>query len=558
MTGPNRHFTVVSDFNATPLARLLGNVPELATATIEVAPFNQVYQSLSSPPTHRQEVGVIWTLPERACPTFARVLDLEEVEFEDCLAEVDEFAERIVSFAADRDQCFVACWAKPIGHRGYGLLDWRPGVGIANLIARMNLRLAERLAAAKNVCLLDSMQWFLGVDRPTAPKMWYAAKVPFAAIVFERAAADIVAAIQARSGQSRRLVIVDLDNTLWGGVVGETGWQGIRLGGIDLVGEAYRDFQKALLSLSNRGIQLAISSKNDEVVALEAIDNHPEMMLRRQHFAGWRINWSDKAQNIVDLVDELNLGLGSVVFIDDNVAERERIRSALPQILVPDWPADPTEYVSALWSLKCFDTATISSEDRNRTAMYVAERERREKRRTVASLDDWLLELAMRIEVRPLSQATLPRVIQLLNKTNQLNLSTRRLSEAELLDWATAPNRRVLAISVSDRFGDNGLVGIVSFQVEGVVGQIFDFVLSCRAMGRRVEDAMLYLAISELREMGAASVRLRYLQTSRNGPTLQVLRKMHLEEVEPLVFAHDCASEFKAPPGISIEMPDSR
>lgn len=556
MIAPNRHFTVISDFNATPLARLLGNIPELASATIDVAPFNQVYQSLSSPATHEQDVGVIWTLPERTLPTFARALDMEEVEFDDCLAEVDEFAEHVVSFAADRSQCFVACWAKPIGHRGYGLLDWRPGVGIANLIARMNLRLAERLATAKNVYLLDSTQWYLGVDRPTAPKMWYAAKVPFAAIVFERAAADIVAAIQARSGQSRRLLVVDLDDTLWGGVVGETGWQGIRLGGIDHVGEAYRDFQKALLSLSNRGVQLAISSKNDELVAFEAINNHPEMILRRQHFAGWRINWSDKAQNIVDLVEELNLGLGSVVFIDDNLVERERIRSALPQILVPEWPADPTEYVSALRSLRCFDTSTISSEDRNRTAMYVAERERREKRRTVASVDDWLLELAMRIEVRPLSQAILPRVVQLLNKTNQLNLSTRRLSEAELLDWSTSPNRRVFALSVSDRFGDTGLVGIVSFQVDGVVGQIVDFVLSCRAMGRRVEDAMLYLAISHLRKMGAASVRLRYLQTPRNNPTLQVLRNLNLTEVEPHVFEHGCADEFNPPPGVSIEMPE--
>ena len=176
--------------------------------------------------------------------------------------------------------------------------------------------------------------------------------------------------------------------------MGETGWHGIRLGGHDHVGEAFKSFQRELKALSNRGVQLAIVSKNDENVALDAIDQHPEMLLRRADFAGWRINWQDKAANIASLTAEINLGLDSVVFIDDNPAERDRVAGALPQVLVPAWPNDPTAYVAALRSLNCFQTASVGTEDRSRKSMYVAERERKEIRLAVDSTEEWLQRLA--------------------------------------------------------------------------------------------------------------------------------------------------------------------
>ena len=212
-------------------------------------------------------------------------------------------------------------------------------------------------------------------------------------------------------------------------MIGETGCEGIRLGGHDHVGEAFQDFQRALKALTNRGIQLAIVSKNDEAVAMEALDGHPEMVLRRNDFAGWRINWRDKAANVADLVSDLHLALDAAVFIDNNPAERERIRTAYPDILVPEWPADPTAYVTALRHLDCFETGSISVEDRKRTEMYVAERERRDVRNMAESNDDWLRKLDTRLLVAPVSAINIARVAQLFNKTNQLNLSTRRLSD---------------------------------------------------------------------------------------------------------------------------------
>lgn len=545
--------TLVSDFNIDVLARLLRAADP--TRVVEVAPYGQLFQALAGAAPDPSATSLVWGRAEAAMPTFARALALEPVEMDDCLAEVDTYADFIRRHAEGRRHVLVVAWSLPVGQRGYGMLDWQPGLGLANLLARMNLRLADRLAEAGNVRLLDGERWLRGVAKPALPKMWYAAKVPFANQVFEHAAADLVAALRAFSGGSRKLVVLDLDNTLWGGVVGETGWQGVRLGGHDHVGEAFKDFQAALKALANRGIQLAVVSKNDEAVALEAIDNHAEMVLRRDDFAGWRINWHDKAANIAALVGELNLGLGAVVFIDDNPAERDRVRNALPEVLVPDWPADPSAYVAALHSLDCFETAALSAEDRGRTAMYVAERQRRDHRQALASAEDWLVTLATTVTVEPVGPANLARVAQLFNKTNQVNMTTRRLSEKEIAAWAEAPNRSLLALSVSDRFGDMGLVGIVGVEAEGGEGRVVDFILSCRVMGRKVEDAMVGLAVAELTRLGAVSMEARYLATARNRPTLDVLRGAGLAEVEEHVFRHACAEPYPIPASVTVKGP---
>jgi HAD superfamily phosphatase (TIGR01681 family) len=195
---------------------------------------------------------------------------------------------------------------------------------------------------------------------------------------------------QGITGGARKLVILDLDDTLWGGVVGDIGWSNLRLGGHDPVGEAYRDFQLALKALTRRGILLAVASKNEERTALEAITSQPEMVLSLDDFAGWRINWNDKVQNIIALASDLNLGLEAAVFIDDNPAERARVREALPSLLVPEWPKSPLNYVAALGALDCFDAPFVSAEDRQRTAMYVSERKRKQLQDDVPSLETWL------------------------------------------------------------------------------------------------------------------------------------------------------------------------
>jgi len=386
----------------------------------------------------------------------------------------------------------------------------------------MNIRLVDRLGAESNVIVLDAQRWVAVAGRNAfSPKLWYQAKIPFGNALFQEAVKDVKAALRGLEGRAKKLIIVDLDDTLWGGLVGDIGWEHLRLGGHDALGEAFADFQQALKSLTRRGIVLGIVSKNEESIALTAIDQHPEMQLRREDFVGWRINWQDKAVNLVELVSELNLVLQSVVFIDDNPVERARVREALPEVYVPEWPENPMLYRTALLSLRCFDAPAISREDAGRTQAYVSERQRTELKLQVSSLDEWLKGLNMQVWIQELNKASLSRAAQLLNKTNQLTLTTRRLSEVELEEWSRQPGHHVWTFRVSDRFGDSGLVGLASLEVKGRSATVVDFLLSCRVMGRKVEETMTQWLVSRARELGADRVIAKYVPTSKNKPCLE-------------------------------------
>jgi FkbH-like protein len=543
---------LVSDFNISPLSGFLSNKLKSQEFALELAPYGQVYQTLER--SSENWLDIVWTTPERVLPGFHKALQLEEVMHEDILAEVDDFAQSLI-WASEKRYIFVAAWHLSANH-DYGMLDWKDGSGLSNLLAKCNIRLAEKISANKNIFMLPTHSWMEGLKQPLSKKLWYAAKVPYISGVFENAAKNIQQCVDAIKGKSRRLIIVDLDNTLWGGVVGENGWQGVRLGGHDHVGEAFRDFQLALKALSNRGVQLAISSKNDEAVALEAIDNHPEMILKRDDFAGWRINWNDKAVNIAELANEINLGLESIVFIDDNPAERSRVSDALHGVLVPEWPEDPAMYVKTLLSLRCFETTAITNEDRARTVMYVSERNRQSIKLSVKNNDDWLRKLCVKVSAQHVNSNNISRVTQLFNKTNQLNLSARRLSEQEIIAWGDKKNRSMRAISVSDQFGDMGLVGVISVEALGTKGRLVDFILSCRVMGRGVEETLLHLAVYELANLGANIMEIIYEPTERNRPTLKVLEEAKLEKVNAQTFRVDIDLGYEKPEFVELKLVD--
>jgi FkbH-like protein len=270
--------------------------------------------------------------------------------------------------------------------------------------------------------------------------------------------------------------------------------------------------------LKRRGILLAIVSRNTEQVALEAIDQHPAMVLRREDFAAWRINWSDKAQNVVEIAAELNLGIDSIVFIDDDPTQRSRLREALPQVYVPEWPESKLLYSQALQRLTCFDQVAASTEDTRRTAMYQEEKGRQVTMTAAGSREAWLNSLRLRVTVDKLNAGNLKRTAQLLNKTNQMNLATRRLSEPELFDWAHSANNTVLVASVADVFGEYGLTGIVSFTMDRSCARIVDFVMSCRVMDRGVEEALLYCVAEAARRQQLDSVKATLVPTTKNVP----------------------------------------
>ena len=305
--------------------------------------------------------------------------------------------------------------------------------------------------------------------------------------------------------------------------------------------------------LNRKGILLGIVSKNDETTALDAIRRHPEMVLKIEDFSGWRINWLDKAKNVVDLADELNLGLQSIVFIDDNPAERARVAEALPEVLVPDWPRDKMLYTQALLELRCFDTVSVSTEDRSRAEMYRIEQRREQEKKTVGSIEEWLAGLNMQVNIERLNSGNVKRTAQLFNKTNQMNLSTRRLSQDELWKWAHDENHRLWTFRVSDRFGDSGLTGIISMSVKNGCGTIEDFILSCRVMGRRIEEVLLSTVVEEARSLGLDRVTLKYLPTKKNKPCLDFLEQSPLlfSDVDE-VFYWDCGQPFPLPGFIEV------
>jgi FkbH-like protein len=558
MDKPHCTCVLVSDFNLQNFAGYAANDPEFPSLKVASGPSGQPVAALLDPNLPcwqgRPDVAVIWTRPQAVVSGFNDLLRYEPVALRKLLQEVDEFCSWLVNLSGCVRYVFVPSWVLPSYRSIFGVLDMKTEIGLMNTLMRMNLRLCENFEKLSNIHVLNTHKWIerAGIQAYN-PKLWYLGKIPFGNEIFKEAVQDVKAALRGMLGYARKLVILDLDDTLWGGIVGEVGSEDLVLGGHHPRGEAYADFQHALKSMKNRGILLAIASRNEEPVALEAIRNHPEMVLRLEDFAGWRINWQDKVQNIIDLMAELNLGPQSTVFIDDNPAERARVKEGLPEVLVPDWPPDPLLYPQALLSLRCFEIASLSREDLSRTAMYLSESQRRELKAAVSSLEEWLARLAIRVQVEELHPANLQRAAQLLNKTNQMNLSTRRMSEAELRVWAAEEHHKLWTLRVSDKFGDAGLTGIVSLEIQDRKAQIVDFILSCRVLGRKLEETMLATAIRHARAAGVEYVYARYVPTSKNKPCLDFFKSLapgFRQQGE--CFIRESAKPFPAPDHIQL------
>jgi len=276
------------------------------------------------------------------------------------------------------------------------------------------------------------------------------------------------------------------------------------------------------------------------------------MVLKVDEFSAWRINWQDKARNIADMATELNLGLQSIVFIDDNPVERVRVKEMLPEVEVPEWPKDVMSYTRTLQELNYFDAPMLSAEDKQRAQYYRNEKKRQELQKDFMSLDNWLESLEIKIRVEGLDEINLPRTAQLFNKTNQMNLSTRRLSEGELKKWAEEAGHQSWVFHVSDKFGDSGLTGILSVAENGDQAQIVDFILSCRVMGRKVEETMVYTAYQYAKSLGLKSLRAEYLPTPKNKPCLKFWQSAPFE-ASGNIYSFDLNKEFPLPESVSVE-----
>lgn len=419
----------------------------------------------------------------------------------------------------------------PMSRPYWGIHDAQQPEGETYLINRFNALLARELKDRKSVFLWDFDGLMKRMGRETAydPKMWYLAKNPFRQSAYVKIADDLYRYIASILGNLKKCIVLDLDNTLWGGIAGEDGMDGVALG-FQYPGSCYRDFQEGLLRLYNRGILLAVNSKNNEGDALEIIDKHPYMVLRRKHFSAMRINWNDKVSNMKDLREELNIGFESMVFIDDNPAECEMVRRHIPECDVVCLPEKIYLIPEVIHALNGVENIRVTEEDRKKGEMYRAQAERREFEKSFTNIGEYLASLEMCIDIEPARDFTVPRISQLTQKTNQMNLTTRRYTEGEIRSFMKDPDAYVFSVSSTDRFGDNGIIGVMILKRKSDECHVDSFLLSCRVIGRNIEQAMLAFASDVARNMGAGILVGEYIPTAKNKPAADMYQKFNFKE----------------------------
>jgi FkbH-like protein len=400
----------------------------------------------------------------------------------------------------------------------YGILDAKWRYGQQAVLRSLNAQLAEQLGeiASAYVVDLEHLLATVGYDNGLDDRYWHIGRAPYAQPLLKRLASEYAAFAAVLKGRSRKCLVLDCDNTLWGGVVGEDGINGIRLGTTH-PGSAFRDFHAAILDLYHRGILLALNSKNNEADAMAVFQEHSGSLLKPEHFVAQRINWQDKAANLVEIAAELNIGIDSLVFVDDNPVECEFVRQSLPDVLVVQLPPDPPRFRGILQSMRCFDTLALNDEDRRRSTMYRVEAERSQIKRQSGSLEDYLRSLEMVFTIGTADASTSPRISQLTQKTNQFNVTTRRYSEEDIIRFADDPSTVVYWASLRDRFDDSGLIAVAIVVFHADTCRIDTLLMSCRVIGRGVERGLVAHIAKEAMKNGCKHLLGEFIPTAKNS-----------------------------------------
>lgn len=378
-----------------------------------------------------------------------------------------------------------------------------------------------------NVFVLDIAETILEVGRKQfySNKMWYMSSMPYSRDGLASVVKEIDRALDAAFTSRKKIIVLDLDNTLWGGVIGEDGIEGIELSD-HKEGQRFYDFQYQLLKMKERGTVLAINSKNNEEDAEDAINNHPNMILRDRDFVSRKINWNNKAQNIKEIAQELNITEGGFIFIDDNPVEREIVKGECPEIVVPDFPEDTSElmgFAENIWE-EYIRPLRVLAEDSNKTQMYQSDAKRKREKADSLNLDDYIARLGISVDIHRMKPEELDRVTQLCNKTNQFNLTTKRYTKAEIEKIADQANNAVYVVHTQDKYGDNGIVSAVILLGEENTAKIDTFLMSCRVMGRKIEDVITDAIAASLEDK--ALLIGEYIPTAKNKPVADLYEKL--------------------------------
>lgn len=399
-----------------------------------------------------------------------------------------------------------------------GIQDAQQHSGQVSIVKSLNEGLRKVLSATGNAYLVNMEACLarLGAQQFYDTRYWYLARLPYSRKGLAEIACEDFKFLRSLKGRTRKCLVVDCDNTLWGGIVGEDGIEGIKLGHTH-PGSSFVEFQLEILSHYHRGVIVAICSKNNPDDVWEVFDKHPDMVLKREHIAAWQINWQDKVTNLRALASELNIGTDSMVFVDDSDFEANLVREQMPEVQVLQLPKErPGEYRWVLAASGAFDLPRLTDEDRKRGELYQAENLRRQERVGSADLEKYCRSLSIKLEIGLVDALTIPRVAQQTQKTNQFNLTTRRYTDAEISRFGSSPDHDILWLRVSDKFGDLGIVGSCILTYRGEDAVIDTLLISCRVLGRGIEGRFLAEVMWFARRRGAKRMLGQYIPTNKN------------------------------------------
>jgi len=494
-------------------------------AEVYVGPFGRFEQEMIDPASglaaFKPDVVLLALRLEDMCPALYDAFNSLDEKAAGKL--VDDWIERLrAALATFRQQSSATVLVQNYD------LPAAPALGIADahatpsqnaVIARANKALSDLAASMENVRTMDydALVAQHGRIRWQDPRTAFFARIPVAAEHYWPLAGFYVRHLAPLYGLTKKVIVLDADNTLWGGVVGDAGLDGIALGH-DYPGNAFVAFQKRVLDLHRRGVVLCIDSKNEPGAVEEVLDKHPDMVLKAEHFAAMRVNWQPKPENVKQLAEDLNLGLDSFVFMDDSAVECEMMRTALPQVLAVHLPEEPATYASIVQGFDCFDQWSISDVDRQRGRLYKAEASRRELRTGVLDMPTFYRQLEMKMTLFVDHKPHVARASQMTNRTNQFNMHTIRCTEDDIRNFATDPDVSVFTLTLQDRFGDNGVVGLAVVRRSGDKWVMHIFLMSCRVLGRTVEQAFVGWIAARARAAGAKALVAEFVPTAKNKP----------------------------------------
>ena len=518
-----------ANFTLDPLSRYVAAASALQGLLVSdyLGPYNQYIQEICNPDSalkkfHPSLIFLTLSMRELSPKIFTKFMSLDFVQRQEELERIVAHIQDCADVAKGKTDATLLVTNFPVPlFRQAGIADSQLDFGEVEFYRQLNLDLHRMFRADPRVHTfdLDHMLSSHGKMRAFDSKMYYLAKIEWDEQSFPVIADEIVRYIMAIKGKTKKCLVVDLDNTLWGGVVGEDGVGGIRIGHGDPQGEAFFEFQQVICSLKERGILLAVCSKNNFNDAMEVFEARTDMPLQIDDFSAMRINWEQKCQNIAEIATELNIGEDSLVFIDDSPVECELVRQAMPHVQTIHLPKDPSLYPQVLRQLFDFEKLILTDEDRSKTLQYHQNAKRQEFRREIGDVTKFLEGLGTRLTVQLATREHLGRVHQLFSKTNQFNLTTKRYEPVEIEVFIEDDTWWMYVVDVTDNFGAQGMVGVVLLHAEHEAIVIDGFLLSCRVMGRGIETAVMnQIKKTFLLNGKYQEIRAEYRQTKKNSP----------------------------------------